>query len=103
MLITLNPFNAPFDLKRMGRTGPSTIPEETGSERVNVAGRFPVNFDSVIKSHEVELIRLSLAAAHYQQREAARLLCLTYDRFRGLYRKYKKRLESEAPAGDQRI
>ena len=94
--ITLNPFNPPFDLKGAGQTRPSSEPEDARSERVNAGVQFPVNFDSVIRSHEVELIRSALAAAHYQQHEAAGLLGLTYDRFRGLYRKYKEQPEERS-------
>jgi hypothetical protein len=39
-----------------------------------------------VSEREVELIGSALVAAHYQQHNAARLLGLTYDRFRGLYR-----------------
>jgi len=49
-----------------------------------------------VSEREVELIGSALVAAHYQQHNAARLLGLTYDRFRGLYRKYSKLLRSEA-------
>jgi len=98
--ITLNPFNPPFDLKGTGQPLPSLGTEDNRCERSNVESQFPVNFDSVIRRREVELIRSALAAAHYQQHEAARLLGLTYDRFRGLYRKYKERLESEPGALD---
>ena len=96
-VITLNPFNPPFDLKDSAQMRPTLAPAaEDRRERVIGEGRFPVNFDTIIASHEVELIRSALVAAHYQQHEAARLLGLTYDRFRGLYRKHKERLGSEA-------
>lgn len=95
-LVTLNPFNSPFDLKAAGQTAHSITADDQRSEPANPGGQFPVNFDSVIRRQEVGLIRSALAAAHYQQHEAARLLGLTYDRFRGLYRKYKESLEREA-------
>jgi psp operon transcriptional activator len=99
-VITLNPFNPPFDLKGAGWTRSSSEPEDARSERVNAGVRFPLSFDLVTRSHEVELIRSALRAAHYQQHAAARLLGLTYNRFRGLYRKYKEQLENEAGASD---
>ncbi len=70
--------------------------EGNRSEPASSGAQFPVDFDSVIRLQEVRLIRSALAAAHYQQHQAARLLGLTYDRFRGLYRKYKESLEREA-------
>jgi psp operon transcriptional activator len=95
-LVTLNPFNPPFDLKDTGQTAHFIAAEENRHEPVNPGGQFPVNFDSVIRQQQVRLIRSALVAAHYQQQEAARLLGLTYDRFRGLYRKYNQSLEREA-------
>jgi psp operon transcriptional activator len=95
-LVTLNPFNPPFDLSGAGQTAHSIEAEESRSEPANSGIQFPVDFDSVIRRQEVGLIRLALAAAHYQQHQAARMLGLTYDRFRGLYRKYKECLEPEA-------
>jgi psp operon transcriptional activator len=95
-LITLNPFNPPFDLKGAMKALPSAEAADQRIERVYARGQLPLDFDAVIGSQEVELIRSALMAARYQQHEAARLLGLTYDRFRGLYRKYKARLESDA-------
>jgi psp operon transcriptional activator len=97
--VTLNPFNPPFDLTGAGETAPFCPDEEDRSEQVNIRRRFPVNFDSVIGRQEVELIQSALVAARYQQREAAGLLGLTYDRFRGLYRKYKDRLAGQGASG----
>jgi psp operon transcriptional activator len=102
--VTLNPFNPPFDLSGPGQAAHFIAPEESRSAPVNPGIQFPVDFDSVIRRQEVGLLRSALAAAHYQQHQAARLLGLTYDRFRGLYRKYKESLEgmaadtSEGPA-----
>jgi psp operon transcriptional activator len=95
-LVTLNPFNPPFDLADAEQTSHSTVAEESRIDTANPGVRFPLNFDSVIRRQEVRLIRSALAAAHFQQHQAAGLLGLTYDRFRGLYRKYKESLERGA-------
>jgi psp operon transcriptional activator len=95
-LVTLNPFNPPFALSGAGQTAHSMAAEGNRSEPASPGAQFPVDFDSVIRLQEVRLVRSALAAAHYQQHQAARLLGLTYDRFRGLYRKYKDSLEREA-------
>jgi psp operon transcriptional activator len=100
-LVTLNPFHSPFDLKDAGQTAHSITAEENRIGPVNPGSRFPINFDSFIRRQEVGLIRSALAAAHYQQQEAARLLGLTYDRFRGLYRKYKEDLHGEVGESDR--
>jgi psp operon transcriptional activator len=95
-LVTLNPFNPPFALSGAGQTAHSMAAEGNRSEPASPGAQFPVDFDSVIRLQEVRLVRSALAAAHYQQHQAARLLGLTYDRFRGLYRKYKESLERKA-------
>jgi psp operon transcriptional activator len=94
-LVTLDPFNPPFHLSAAGQTAHSFAAKDSRGGPLNPKVQFPVDFDSVIRRQEVELIRAALAAAHYQQHQAARLLGLTYDRFRGLYRKYKESLEQE--------
>ena len=94
-LVTLNPFDPPFDLRGSEKIQSSTEPEDTGSGQEKMLRPFPVDFDSLVTDHEVGLIESAMGAAHYQQRKAARLLGLTYDRFRGLYRKYRDRLGSE--------
>jgi psp operon transcriptional activator len=95
-LVTLDPFNPPFHLSAVGQTAHSFAAKDSPSGPLNPKVQLPADFDSVIRRQEVELIRSALAAAHYQQHQAARLLGLTYDRFRGLYRKYKESLEQEA-------
>lgn len=49
-------------------------------------------FKAAVADYEVELIRAALAQARFNQAEAARSLDLSYDQFRGLYRKYCDRL-----------
>jgi psp operon transcriptional activator len=95
-IVTLNPFNPPFDFSDAGQKEDSVPVEENRSEPADPGIQFPINFDSVIRRQEVGLIRSALAAAHYQQHHAASLLGLTYDRFRALYRKYKEHLVREA-------
>lgn len=48
------------------------------------------SFKEAVKELEMRLLRKSLRDARYNQRTAARHLGLTYDQFRGLYRKYKE-------------
>jgi psp operon transcriptional activator len=100
-LVTLNPFNPPFGLPGVGQTVHSISAEESRSDPANLEAHFPVNFDSVTRRHEIGLIRSALVAAHYQQHQAAKLLGLTYDRFRGLYRKYRESLEGDGDTGER--
>jgi psp operon transcriptional activator len=92
-IITLNPFNPAFVLKTEEKIKVSRAPGEHGNEQRSKENQLPTDFDSTIRSREIDLISSALEAAHYQQHEAARLLGLSYDRFRGLYRKHKLRLQ----------
>ncbi len=52
------------------------------------APALPADLPSVIAEIEQRYLRQALAQARFRQREAAALLGLTYDQFRGLYRKF---------------
>jgi psp operon transcriptional activator len=43
---------------------------------------------SAVKNLEIHLLKSALDAARYNRKKAAGILGLTYDQFRGLYRKY---------------
>ena len=52
--------------------------------------------EEIFKAHEdvdISFISRALAMADGNQKEASKLLSITYDQFRGLYRKYKERLK----------
>jgi len=49
-------------------------------------------FKDVIKDHEISFVQASLEKARYNQKKAAEQLGITYDQFRGLYRKYNDQL-----------
>jgi psp operon transcriptional activator len=50
------------------------------------------SLSDAIKEVEIRYLRTALAKTHFNQKEAAKMLRLTYDQFRGLYRKYKDRI-----------
>lgn len=84
--VDFNPFNNPFDEK------PKENEEEPISESLTI-----LNYDlkDIAKAHEsvdITFISRALDEASGNQRIAADLLGLTYDQFRGIYRKYKDRL-----------
>lgn len=54
----------------------------------------PANFIAAVAEVELRLLRRALAQARYRQREAAQALGLSYDQFRGLYRKYAAQLKA---------
>jgi psp operon transcriptional activator len=50
-------------------------------------------FKKAVRIFEIQLIREALIGAKYNQKKVARRLGLSYDQFRGVYRKYKKELQ----------
>ena len=91
-VITLDPLNSPFASKRTAGNAPAAAKEKSRSARESSGDQFPLDFGAIVRGREVELIRAALETARYQQRGAAKLLGLSYNKFRGLYRKYKERL-----------
>lgn len=74
--IKLNPFKNPF--------------EEVKNEIIIKKNRIQLNdFKNSIQNLEIEYIKASLSKSNNNQKDAAELLNITYDQFRGLYRKYK--------------
>jgi len=91
-VITLDPLNSPFASKCTVGNAPRTANEKSRSAQESSGDQSPSDFEAIVRGREVELIRAALETARYQQRAAAELLGLSYDKFRGLYRKYKERL-----------
>ena len=80
------------------RTGPSPasvaapLVNANGTSAAAVAPTRPGRFLDAVADFESGLLREALARARHRQREAAESLGLSYDQFRGLYRKYAGRL-----------
>ena len=58
----------------------------------------PAPWAQAVVAFEIELLRRALARSGGNQRLAAKALSLTYDQFRGLYRKYARALDAEGKA-----
>jgi psp operon transcriptional activator len=72
--INLNPFNNPYSILR---------------DELNQNENFQlIDFKEEIKKFEIKYIKKALDESDYNQKRAAELLNITYDQFRGLYRKY---------------
>ncbi len=56
----------------------------------------PVKLPELIAALERRYLQQALTQARFRQREAATLLGLSYDQFRGLYRKYQSVFEPAA-------
>ena len=65
-----------------------------------VSTDLPVNLLALVADLEQKLLQQALMQARYKQREAAALLGLSYDQFRGLYRKYQDVLKEPACPAD---
>ena len=55
----------------------------------------PEKFLDAVADFESGMLREALVRARHRQRDAAEALGLSYDQFRGLYRKYAARLEAQ--------
>lgn len=64
---------------------------ETGKPQSNKKFEFS-NFKEDLKSLEIKYLTTALEKSQNRQKEAAELLNITYDQFRGLYRKYKEEI-----------
>lgn len=78
--IQINPFINPYDEKK----------EEPKQDEFNFADAPLDSLDQLKDKLEEEFINRSLKKADGNQKKAASLMNISYDKFRGLYRKYKK-------------
>jgi len=80
-------------LNSAGREAAPSSEAEAGSSRAFPAPGFPWDegeFDRQVAACALSLFQEALARARHNQREAARLLGLTYHRFRFLHKKYQE-------------
>ncbi|THB74488.1 MAG: phage shock protein operon transcriptional activator [Desulfobulbaceae bacterium] len=89
--IVFDPFQSPYNpgFKPEPKKKPVKEPEPA-AEVVLPHG---VDFKSAVDSYEIRLLRGELEKNRFNQRQAARALGLTYNQFRGLYRKYRSHLD----------
>ncbi len=88
--IDFNPFRSPYPVIEDGGTGAAaeTIP-------ITAAKPDEPSFKDAVSNFEARLIRQGLVKSHHNQKKAAEILGLTYDQFRGMYRKYRHRLQAD--------
>ena len=105
--IIFDPFQVPRapSAPPMGEPAPAAstaAPEKNGA----ATHQLPVNLPEIIAETERTLLQQALIQARFRQREAAVLLGLSYDQFRGLYRRHQERPGKDAaredPAADAR-
>ena len=89
--IVFDPFRAPGQPLKTPEVAPTMLP----------AVPLPADLPALVAGLERTLMQQALAQSRYRQREAAALLGLSYDQFRGLYRKYQATLPESPSASAQ--
>ena len=101
--IVLDPFRNPYTYETndvpggISNAGKVLEVEKTDMSESDQAGKKEFSFDSLPLDSldqtkdalEASFVQRALKQAHGNQREAAKLMKITYDQFRGLYRKHK--------------
>ncbi len=87
--IVFNPFVSPYDdFKRL-----EAIPASERNSKSLSIQQPEISYKAALASFELSMIQKALDASRHNQKQAARALGLTYDQFRGLYRKHKNELQ----------
>jgi len=87
--VCFDPFTSPFIPGQIQAPIPAApVPAEPRD-----AEPFAGNFTASVENYEVALLQEALRRCKYNQRATASFLGLSYDQFRGLYRKFRGRLE----------
>jgi psp operon transcriptional activator len=96
--IAFDPFGSPYRIATPAVNTPADATGEQPPEQMAAAPRahpemrIDKPFAEAVAEFEVRLLKAALKSARFNQRRAARTLGLSYDQFRGLYRKYKDEL-----------
>lgn len=90
--IVFDPFHSPYGPPPRRETSQPTGSAPESSSAVE-RGRIDKPLKEAVEDFEIRQIKRALRQSQYNQRRAAELLGLTYNQFRGLYRKYNSSLE----------
>ena len=94
--IEFDPFRSPYESEGRGR---QTDREEQQSDgtRDDLQFRFEgKSLREVVSDIEFSALEQAMRRSHYHQGKAAAMLGMTYHQFRGLYRKFKDRLDTSS-------
>ena len=89
--IVFDPFMSPYRAEAPASVEARASEDRSPDSRDGDFRHLPLN--EAVDELKVRLASHAMGAARYNQKEAARLLGVTYDQFRGLYRKYRSRIE----------
>jgi psp operon transcriptional activator len=87
--IIFDPFHSPTGQHRPGKEVPRVEKEKFSPEYVMTKP-----FNEAIQEMKIRLLAQALRQSKYNQRKAARILGMTYDQFRGLYRTLYKDIKA---------
>lgn len=90
--LQLDPFASPW---RPEAAIPAKKTPPPAAKREEQKLQLPMALPEHLRLLEIQALRQSLTRARHNQREAAELLGLSYNQFRGLYRKHKDELTAE--------
>jgi psp operon transcriptional activator len=96
--IVFDPFQSPY--VPLGRAPKRPAPEEPASPPDDATDDAtdddtPPTYAEAMRERELSLLKDALARARFNQRDAAKLLGLTYHQFRGIYRKRRDELAQD--------
>jgi psp operon transcriptional activator len=86
--IVFDPFRSPPE--EHGLSGEAGFLAETETSSIDDLMNKPIR--EAVRELEILLLKKALEETKFNQRKAARILGLTYDQFRGLYRKYREKI-----------
>ncbi len=86
-----------IDFNPFGHRTPEAQPPERTATAASPPGTpvpdlLNMQIDAAVAELKLQMLKTALRACRFNQKRAARKLGLTYDQFRGLYRKYKDKL-----------
>jgi psp operon transcriptional activator len=105
--VDLNPFKPPFSVALEGGPAVAGSPPSLQEAALDVPTHAAIrprpdhppetdlSFNDAVARFELDLLQKALRSSRYNQRDAAIQLGMTYDQFRGLYRKYRAALETD--------
>lgn len=91
--VDFDPFINPYPIEDRNPGAAALEDQADQHEATLYADSFSGSFKEAVNEFEIKLISSALVRTRYNQKKAAALLELSYDQFRGVYRKYRDQLD----------
>jgi psp operon transcriptional activator len=88
--IVFDPFEARPETEGTGKLTPEE--DKFKHQEISMSYLFDMPLKDATGELQIQMVRKALAKTRFNQRKAAKILGLSYDQFRGLYRKHKNHL-----------